>query len=67
MTLLEFLNHIKHKSLSITIIDYDGELIMETCVGQYYNMLSRKILDNKKVYNVTCKENLFIIQLAVSD
>lgn len=34
MTLLEFLNHIKHKSLGIRIYDeFTHELYLDTCIG----------------------------------
>lgn len=62
MTLLEFLNHIKHKSLFITLM-LKGEEIFTSSIGVYEHWILKPKYDNYIINNIDVMENHFVINL----
>lgn len=67
MTLIEFINHIKHKSLSICVYGslHQGvyDLLVDTNIGEYLHLICRKNLDNCVIDHILCMDNLLEIYL----
>jgi hypothetical protein len=63
MTLGEFLNHIKHKSLKIKIVDRDEEF--NGTVGEYETSVVKSKINNKPITivfpNESCPGGLIIL------
>ncbi len=51
MTLGEFLNHIKHKSLKIEI-HIESDILFEGTIGEYSTSVVKSKINNKKVSGV---------------
>ena len=66
MTLLEFLNHLKHKSLKLELYNDNGHFIYATELGSYYNWIYRQQFDNCLIILIEALENnKFRIQIEV--
>ena len=67
MTLLEFLNELKHKSLNITLINEEGHHIYTTELGQYFHWVYRIHYDDYKILLIEPANHGFTIQLDCED
>ena len=63
MKLLEFLNELKHRSLSITLVDSEGRFIYSTEIGQYIHWIRRNDYDDLYILNIIPSDKSFTIQL----
>lgn len=64
MKLNEFINHIKHNSLSIMIIDFDyHETLYDGSIGSYKNACVRSEIDNCKIVKILTDENQLYIYI----
>lgn len=65
MTLNEFINHIKHKSLGITILDAnDIEVLYAADVGCYLTSTAKNTIGNRLIDRITPIGNNLTIYLS---
>lgn len=62
MTLQEFLSHIKHNSLFITIIINDKD-VFTSSIGVYNHWIYKTLYDNENIKHIEVMENHFVIYL----
>ena len=63
MKLNEFVEHIKHKSLSIKIYDMDNKLIYENSIGGYLTSVIKSKIGNWIIKFIYPEDNLLMIYL----
>lgn len=66
MTLNEFLNELKHKSLNITLVNDEGNHIYTTELGQYIHWIRRNDYDNAEILMIEPCDHGFVIQIEVN-
>lgn len=63
MTLIEFINHLKHKSIGLNVF-HNGKIIFLGDVGTYMHWVGRNLYDGSKVNKIepipTDSFNIFI-------
>lgn len=62
MTLGDFMNHMKHKSLSIMISNQD-DILYRGNVGSYEHSVFKSTSNDKLIICITCDDNLLHIKI----
>ena len=63
MTLEEFINHLKHKSITLTLCYEDGKHIFSTTVGEYAHWIHKNDYDYMNIDIITTTADGFIVCL----
>lgn len=66
MTLLEFINHLKHKNLYLFIYVY-GKLVHFDTLGSYIHYKDRAKYDNLRIFSIIAKPERFDVHLEIKE